>query len=164
MLPRIPLGDKHNSTLNQAERMRGLSMARSEIEQIVATLRLKTPASRDAPVSLLDSEISPSTMVLVYCENSKIWEGPFELSRVCGKIAYVKTNNQSESPFAVTCVKPFYECNFGDSQINQERDVKASTTHFTRILSPKDVTQEVVQEFKQAIRDEMNGLLQKKAF
>ena len=165
MLPRIPLGDRHESTPNQSERMKGLSIARTEMEQIVASLRLKTAAVRNSPVSLLDSEALPGTMVLVYRKYSKIWEGPFELSRISGKTAYIKTDDRAEKPFSVTCVRPFYNAEHECSAEGLNGPVTESeASFFTRVLDPKDVSIEVYWDFKDAINDEMRGLFEREAF
>lgn len=64
MLPRLSIGSSRIATLNQAERMKALSNARSEMEMIAAKLRLKKARARNAPVSSLDMSASPGMLAL----------------------------------------------------------------------------------------------------
>ena len=82
MMPRLLLGVTRLSTPTQVQRMKALSVVHSEMEQIVATLRFRTAVCRNLPSSLLDFSVSPGLLVMVCLNDSKFWEGTFELSKI----------------------------------------------------------------------------------
>lgn len=173
MLPRLPIGDKSSATPTQVERMKALSTARSEMEAIVANLRVKTAISHNLPPSLLDMKVFSGMLVLVYRKNSQMWEGPFELDNIEGKTAYVRMQNNRLQPFSVTRVKPYLissldtlEENLKDTEETHPTDNRTDLGEvlYHKILSPKDVTEEAILQFQDAINAEMEGLFQRKAF
>lgn len=86
MLPRMPIGSKSLSAPNQVDRMKALSIARGEMEEIVAKLRVKSAMDHNLPASLLDEEnVAPGMLAMIYRKNLKCWDGPFELVRIEGK-------------------------------------------------------------------------------
>lgn len=64
MLPKLPIGSSQASAPNQAERMRSMIAARGEMEAITAKLRLKQAMTHNAPMSLLDANVSPGMLAL----------------------------------------------------------------------------------------------------
>lgn len=169
MLPRIPIGDQATTTPNQAARMKALSTARSEMEEICANLRLKTAETHDLPPTLLDMQPSPGMQVLVFRRKTQVWEGPYELDRIDGKSAYVKISEGLVQPFSVSRVKPFRTpvesaLRKNDNQQTSDEVTSTSAVNYTKVLSPRDVTDETIEEFRQAISDEMNGLFEQKTF
>eukprot|EP00172_Hildenbrandia_rubra_P001571 Plantae.Rhodophyta-Hildenbrandia_rubra.ctg2135.p1 GENE.Plantae.Rhodophyta-Hildenbrandia_rubra.ctg2135~~Plantae.Rhodophyta-Hildenbrandia_rubra.ctg2135.p1 ORF type:complete len:830 (-),score=119.74 Plantae.Rhodophyta-Hildenbrandia_rubra.ctg2135:46-2535(-) len=165
MLPRLPIECKDAASPSQAERMKALATARSEMEVIVAKLRLKTANNHNAPASLLDQDASPGMLALALRKSLQAWEGPFELLKAEGKTAHIEDQHGLEKKLSVANVKPLRISDVEDDQPDTEEGRgEANKVNIARVFSPREISQQLLEDFQDAINEEMSGLLKQEAF
>ena len=88
-----------------------------------------------------------------YIEESKRWEGPFTLSRIEGKTAYIKGSRLREHPFAVTHIKEF------QLPAIAEPDSHESSGYFTKIVDYHKLSEEEKSKFIVPMKQELDGII-----
>ena len=158
MLPRIPVGTDESASRNQLERMRAMNTARYDMDKVTAELRIRSAMKYNMPKSVLDEEfVSEGMLVLVYRKNLKYWDGPYELIGIVGKTVYIKDTHGNSRPFPSTNVKKYYVSNDVCPDENESSGNNVYV-NITETIEPWEVTQQVLEDFKGAIKDEIDGL------
>ena len=86
--------------------MQAIALARSEMETVVAKLRITNALKRKVPPAAT-TMITPGSQVLVYREKEKQWVGPVIAKTVNGKTVHIQDHLGNLRPFSVTVCKPY---------------------------------------------------------
>jgi hypothetical protein len=93
---------------NQKERMAATSLAKMEMNSIIAERKVTTAWRKNAPSSV-DYVFAVDEEVLVFRERTHSWTGPLLFLKVNDKIVTVKSMDKMyQSDFNVQQVKPYY--------------------------------------------------------
>ena len=147
ILPKLRDVPGTGGKLTQKERLSIMKMATEEYSRWVAQERVRLGLTKRLSRTV-DDCLEPGDAVYVWREKPSLWLGPYRVSQSDGKTVFVSIN-QKEVPFSITAVK---RC-LGDS-IN---------IHWTEIIHPGDPRSNS-PEMLEAIRKEMQGLVQKGTF
>jgi hypothetical protein len=108
-------------TATNCERYKAMKSARDEMTKCIAQDKVQT-ALRSVPPPATTALCEPGQLVLVWRERGG-WKGPFLLSRIEGKTAFVHDTAGEPRPFSVTHIKPF---------VTRDSDIFA--TNLNRVL------------------------------
>ena len=159
---------------NQVERFAALRTAKAEMEKIVAETRIKRALKSKLPPAT-KFLIKPGDEVRVYREISKKWEGPFTVTKTSPKLISV-TDGIKVKQFNITTVLPIAaETNDADHKHDMEtlQGKEPSTNlvtttaydniYLTEVLLKSD-PRYTSSKSQEAIKPEIEGLLERKAF
>ena len=90
----------------QKERIQAIALARSEMETVVAKLRIANVLKRKVPPAAT-TMITPGSQVLLYREKEKQWVGPVIAKTVDGNTVHIQDHQRNLRPFSVTVCKPY---------------------------------------------------------
>ena len=99
-VPRMPFGA--SDLPEQNERMQAIALARSEIETVVARLRITNALKRKVPPAAT-TMTTPGSQVLVYREKEKQWVGPVIAKTVDGKAVHIQDHRGNLRPLSSRC-------------------------------------------------------------
>jgi transposase InsO family protein len=125
VVPRFPM--LSTDLPNQKERMAAISLAKMEMNSIIAERRVNTALRKNAPSSV-DYVFAVDDEVLVFRERTNSWTGPFKILKVNDKILTVQSMDKMyQSDFNVQQVKPYY-FNSQDTNFMRNSDTDIDAT------------------------------------
>jgi hypothetical protein len=112
---------------NQKERMTAISLAKMEMNSIIAERRITTALMKIAPSSV-DYVFAVDDEVHVFRERTNSWTGPFKNLKVNDKIVTIQSiDNMYQSNLNIQQVKPYY-CNSQDTNFKRNPDTDIDAT------------------------------------
>ena len=154
-----------NSKLpKQRDRMRMLMVARREMATIIAERRISRALSSKLPPST-QYLIETGDRVRVYREGKKLWEGPYNVTKICQKEVFVEIEGR-EKHFNISQILADPAA-LGDKELarllqgfTQFKTTGPPEIMMTEVLSPAD-SRGRSGDFDEAIANELRGLTER---
>lgn len=165
-LPRFP---PHSTPLlSHSERMNAMTIARKEMANITARLRIQKALKSKLPPAT-KYLINPGDQVYVYSEKSKHWNGPFPVTRTFEKSVWVKRPDK-EAQYSIDHTIPIQNAphsafinhlssSFKDFT-NEQHPIRV---YLTEVLKPGD-HRATHPKFDEARQKEIHGLIERGVF
>lgn len=164
-LPRFPPAP--TSLPNHVDRMEAMNIARLEMANITAQLRVQQALKSKLPPATT-YKISPGGQVYVHKEGAEKWVGPYEVTKTFDKVVFVARPDK-EAQYSIDHVLPVQEAN-GNGLLHQVfHGLGTATSHqppsilLTEVLAPNDPRSDSPQVLR-AKEKEIAGLIDKGTF